>query len=74
MCREINSTIQKPPFYNLSLIGCIVLSAKATACHMIRIKGSQKMPLTTMLAIKGGFLSLRILLAGLKERNLQAAP
>lgn len=49
--REINSLRQNIEFYNLSVIGCIVPSAKATELHVIKIrKGSKNMPLTTILA------------------------
>lgn len=50
--RDINSLRQSIEFYNLSVIGCIVPSAKATEFHVIKIKkkGSKNMPLTTILA------------------------
>lgn len=50
--REINSLRQSIEFYNLSGIGCIVPSAKATDFHVIKIKKkkSKNMPLTTILA------------------------
>lgn len=50
--REINSLRQSIEFYNLSGIGCIVPSAKATEFHVIKIKKKKKsknMPLTTIL-------------------------
>lgn len=49
--REINSLRQSIEFYNLSGIGCIVPSAKATEFHVIKIKKkkSKNMPLTTIL-------------------------
>lgn len=36
--RDINSLRQSVEFYNLSVIGCIVPSAKATEFHVIKIK------------------------------------
>lgn len=49
--RGINSLRQSIEFYNLSVIGCIVPSAKATEFHVIKIKkGAKNMPLTTILA------------------------
>lgn len=51
--RDINSLRQSIEFYSLSVIGCIVPSAKATEFHVIKIikkKGGKTMPLSTILA------------------------
>lgn len=48
--RDINSLRQSIEFYNLSVIGCIVPSAKSTEFHVIKIKKESKnMLLTTIL-------------------------